>query len=117
MEIEQIAFTIIVHAGNARSLCFEALSAAREKDFAKAAENLSKVKEELVKAHHIQTKMLQQEASGEKQEVGLLMVHAQDHLMCAMLAKDMAEQMIPLYEMQAELQNSFLPTYKKQQQA
>jgi PTS system cellobiose-specific IIA component len=106
MKIEQIAFTIIVHAGNARSLCFEALSAAREKNFTKAAERLRKVKAELREAHHIQTEMLQKEAAGEKQDIGLLMVHAQDHLMCAALAKDMAEQMIPLYEMQAELLKS-----------
>jgi PTS system cellobiose-specific IIA component len=106
MEIEQIAFTMIVHAGNARSLCFEALRAVQENKFDEAADNLSKVKAELAEAHHIQTNMLQKEAAGEKQEVNLLMVHAQDHLMCAILAKDMAEQMIPLYEMQAQLQKT-----------
>lgn len=108
MELEQIAFTIIVHAGNARSLCFEALNMAREKKFTKANEALKKVKLELLEAHHIQTNMLQKEASGEQQQVSLLMLHAQDHLMCAMLAKDMAEQMIPLYEMQAELQQKVM---------
>lgn len=106
MTIEQIAFNIIVHAGNARSLCFAAISSARDRDFVKAAEDLRKVKAELSAAHHIQIEMLQKEASGVKQEVSLLMAHAQDHLMCAALAKDMAEQMIPLFEMQAELQKT-----------
>lgn len=106
MNLEEIAFSIIVHAGGARSLCFDALKRAHEGKLSEAEELIGKAKEELTKAHHIQTGMLHKEAGGEKQEVSLLMVHAQDHLMCAILAKDMAEQMLEMYHVQVKLQEA-----------
>lgn len=57
----------------------------RGKSFKTAAEELSK-------AHHYQTELIQNEAGGEKTEMTLLMVHAQDHLMNAMTVKDMVRR-------------------------
>ena len=54
--------------------------------------------DELLKAHEIQTKMLQDEAGGNKHEVTLLMVHAQDHLMNASLAQDLISEIVELYK-------------------
>ncbi|AYO31532.1 MAG: cellobiose system component [Thermoanaerobacteraceae bacterium] len=98
MDYEKIIFTIIAHAGNARSLCFEALKFAKLGDPDKAYEKVSEAKEELLKAHNIQSDMLHTEAAGEKHEFSLLLVHAQDHLMCAMLVKDLVEEFIELYK-------------------
>lgn len=94
MEMEQIVFTIIVHAGDARAHALEALRYAREGKFSEAEESMVQAKSELIEAHQIQSELLQAEACGEKQTVSLLLVHAQDHLMTAILAKDLIEEMI-----------------------
>ncbi|SEP29331.1 PTS lactose/cellobiose transporter subunit IIA [Propionispora vibrioides] len=98
--MEEVVFNIIMHAGDARSYAFEALRYAREQKFEAAAASMSQAKTKLIDAHHIQTQLLQQEAEGKKQEFSLLLVHAQDHLMTAMLAKDLIEEVISLLEMQ-----------------
>lgn len=97
MDSEQIVFTIIMHAGDARSHALEALRYAREGNNTEAEKSMAKAKTELVEAHHIQTELLQAEARGEKQEVNLLLIHAQDHLMTAILAKDLIEEMMLMY--------------------
>ncbi|WP_110954636.1 PTS lactose/cellobiose transporter subunit IIA [Anaerosinus massiliensis] len=98
MNSEQIVFTMILHAGDARSHALEALRCARKGEFSKAEDLMGKAKAELIEAHHIQTELLQAESRGEKQEVNLLLIHAQDHLMTAILAKDLIEEMILLYK-------------------
>lgn len=94
METEQVVFSIILHAGDARSHALEALRYAREQKFTEAEESMAQAKTQLIAAHRIQTDLLQAEARGEKQEINLLLIHAQDHLMTAMLAKDLIEEMI-----------------------
>ena len=51
-------------------------------------------------AHKIQTKLITAEMSDsdEKPEIGLLMVHAQDHYMTSQLARDLIEEMINVFE-------------------
>ena len=55
-------------------------------------------KQASLKAHHIQTDLICQEADGNKVEIGLLMVHAQDHLMTSILARELITEIISLYE-------------------
>jgi len=98
MNLEEIVFNIIGHAGDARSMCFEALAFAREGEFSKADELIKQAKDELVETHAIQNSMIQKEARGEKQELSLLLVHAEDHLMTAMLAKDLICEMIEMHK-------------------
>jgi len=91
---ETVIFEIILHAGNARAEAYEALAAAKAGDFAKAAEHLAKAEEETGIAHRAQADVIQREAAGEKQEISLLFVHAQDHLMTAIAEKSLISQMI-----------------------
>ncbi|MEG2347500.1 PTS lactose/cellobiose transporter subunit IIA [Cetobacterium somerae] len=98
MDIEVIAMQLVGNAGEGRSLAFEALAHAKKKEFDLAQEKLKKSKESLLRAHSLQTDLICKEADGEKTEIGLLMVHAQDHLMTAMLAKDLITEMIELYK-------------------
>lgn len=97
MELEEIVFTIISHAGNAKSLCFQALKLAKGGNFKEAEELIKKANEELYETHKIQNSMIQKEASGEKQELSLLLMHAEDHLMNAMLAKDLIVELIDMH--------------------
>lgn len=57
---------------------------------------MDQAKNELYQTHDIQNSMIQKEACGEKQEVTLLLMHAEDHLMNAMLAKDLIEELIEM---------------------
>ena len=51
-------------------------------------------------AHKIQTELITAEMSGgeDKPEIGLLMVHAQDHYMTSQLARDLIEELINIFE-------------------
>lgn len=98
----EVVMTLIVNSGSARSYAMEAIAKAKTGDFAGAREALKTANEEMVGAHHIQTELLQDEARGENAELTLLMVHAQDHLMTAMLAKDLAQEIVELYEAKAQ---------------
>lgn len=99
MSMEEVAFQLILYAGNAKSQAMEAIECARDGKIDEAVEMVKVANQEMVNAHHIQTDLLTREAKGEKQEVGILMVHAQDHLNGAIMAIDFAEEFIHLYRM------------------
>jgi len=94
---EIMIMNLIVDAGSAKSYAMEAISLAKEGNFAEAEEALENASSELSKAHHAQTDLIQRAAKGEAVEITLFMVHAQDHIMSAMLAKDLAAEIVDLY--------------------
>lgn len=98
MSDEQIIFNVIVHAGNARGKAFEALETAKNGNFDKSSELLNEASEEIQKAHDIQNGLISKEANGEGMDMTLLLAHAEDHLMTAILAKDLITEMIELYK-------------------
>ncbi len=91
------AMELITYAGNARSLAMEALQLCREGKCDESEELMKECEESLIVAHKVQTSLLVKEAQGEKIEIFLLMVHAQDHLMNAITVKDLAAEMIHIY--------------------
>lgn len=95
---EEIVFQIILHGGNGKSSAMEAIAAAKRGDFTEAREKLNEAGEELNQAHSIQTYLIQSEVRGERNDVSLLMVHAQDHLMNAITLKDLASEFVDMYE-------------------
>lgn len=97
-ETMEVVMSLIMYGGDARSSAMEAIHAAKNSDFELAAEKISGAQKSISEAHQVQTGLLTQEASGEPVELNLLMVHAQDHLMTAMTYKDLAEEMIDLYQ-------------------
>nr|WP_263325117.1 PTS lactose/cellobiose transporter subunit IIA [Neobacillus sp. Marseille-Q6967] len=96
--LETVIFQIILHGGNGKSCAMEAIAAAKQGDFTTAREKLKEAGDALNEAHHIQTSLIQAEVRGEKTEISLLMVHAQDHLMNAITMKDLATEFVDLYE-------------------
>lgn len=96
--IEKVAFQIISAAGDALSTMLSALKKAREGDFSKAEELMKEANVFLSKAHKAQTDMIVEEARGNKAEYSLLMVHAQDHIMNAILAQSLIGEMLHLYK-------------------
>ena len=98
MDLEMAAMQIVGSAGESKSLCFEALSAAKKGDFEAADAKIAEAKKVFLQAHEVQTELICAEADGEDVKMGVLMVHAQDHLMTSILARDLIEEMILLYK-------------------
>lgn len=96
-ELQMAAFGIILSSGNARSVVHEAFAAMREGDYDKAEELLEAANADMLEAHHSQTGLLQEYASGTEVKVGIIMVHAQDHLMTTMTLREVALEMLALY--------------------
>ncbi|MEG0329046.1 MAG: PTS lactose/cellobiose transporter subunit IIA [Longicatena sp.] len=90
------AFKLISDAGDASSNFLMAIQEAESCNFEKAEEFLEIGKKSLVTAHKLQTELLQNEIRGEGVEYSLIMVHAQDHLMNAILLKDLTISIIKL---------------------
>lgn len=102
-EFETIITELVVNGGNGRSKALEAVRAARRGQMDQARELLKESGEAIGKAHEFQTTMLQKSLNPETKEAGegvsLLVVHGQDHLMDAMVVRDLAAEMIEMYEM------------------
>lgn len=99
-ELEQQIIGIISSAGQSKSLAFEALKKVKTGEYEEARKLLAEARDADVAAHAIQTKLIQAEMQEgvEKPEIGLLMVHAQDHYMTSQLARDLIEEMINVFE-------------------
>lgn len=97
-ELTEIAFQIILHAGNGRSSAMEAIQEAKEGNFEKADNLMKEAGEELAIAHGYHSRLLQKEASGKSAPVNVILIHAQDHLMTAITVKDLALEFVELYK-------------------
>lgn len=94
MEKEMEIMEIIVNGGDARSTILKAVRCARNGQFEEADQLIKRAEESLTKAHNTQTKLIQAEIRGERNEISLLMVHAQDHLMNAITVKELSIELI-----------------------
>lgn len=98
---EDIAFSIISAAGDGRARVAEALKDARQGNFEAAEKSLDIAGEHFLKAHKLQTEeLLQKEAAGELSgPFNVLVSHAQDYVMTGMAMRDMAIEIIHLYQL------------------
>lgn len=92
------AMGLIANGGNAKSLAFEAIRLAKQGKIDEARAKLKDADKSLLEAHNSQTDMLTKEAQGDHMHVTLLVVHSQDHLMNAITFRDLAGEMVDLYE-------------------
>ncbi|HIX83601.1 MAG TPA: PTS lactose/cellobiose transporter subunit IIA [Candidatus Megamonas gallistercoris] len=100
MTTEKVAFDIISLAGDAKAELQKALKLAREGKYAEAQAQVEKATPQLQKAHQLQTQeLLTREANGEKLQFNVLISHAQDYLMTTYVLKDVAEEIINLYQL------------------
>ena len=104
MDNNALAFSIIAEAGDAKSAAIEAANAALGRNCEQAQASMEQCERSLSEAHQEQTDMIRAELSGNGQEVGLLMVHAQDHLSGAGLMRDMSALIIELCKQIAKLE-------------
>ena len=87
-----------MNSGEARSMAMEAISMAKKGQLDDARQLLADARSEINKAHKYQTELITAEANGEKNEISVLLIHSQDHLMNGMTVLDMAAEFIDLYE-------------------
>ena len=76
-----------------------AIEEARDFNFDEAVSLIKEAREDLKSAHQTQTELIQGEARGEKSELSLILVHAQDHLTTAMIMIDQAEEFLNIYRL------------------
>lgn len=96
--MELIAFEIISNVGTAKSLAIEALRDVRQGKYDEAEGKLSEASKYFVNAHHAHSSLIQKEASGEKVELSLILMHAEDQMMSAETIKLLVEEMIEMYK-------------------
>lgn len=98
-KIVKVAMEIVIAAGDARLDAGRALDCLERFDFEEAKQQLKKARENITRAHHAQTAVIQGEIAGEEEyEPSLLFNHAQDTLMTIMTEVSLAERMVRLFE-------------------
>ncbi len=107
-EMESTVMELIIHAGEARSSSMQALQAARKHNWQEADTLLASARDAAREAHKIQTALIGADEGCGKIPVNLIMVHAQDHLMNAMLCRDLVEELIYLHRQVQELSKTHL---------
>jgi len=101
----EAAFDLIMKAGDAKSKSLMAIDAAREFDFEQADTYLEEAETQMRLAHRALIELIQQEAQGDPIEVNIILVHAQDHMTMAIMAKDNAIEFVHLYKLVHGLMN------------
>ena len=96
MDFEQTMMELLINAGEARSSAMMAIQSARQRDWSAADAALTASDAAANQAHKIQTQLIGADEGSGKLPVTLILVHAQDHLMNAMLCRDLAEEMVML---------------------
>lgn len=97
-ELEEVVMGLIINSGQARSLAYGALKLAKQGDFEAAKAMMDQSRMALNEAHLVQTKLIEGDQGEGKMKVSLVLVHAQDHLMTSMLARELVTELIELHE-------------------
>ena len=90
---ETACFGIITYVGTARSCFINAVQCAKEQ--------IKEGDQAFTEGHHIHGDLLAQDARGELNEAGLILMHAEDQLMSAETFRIMAEEFIEVYQRMA----------------
>jgi PTS system cellobiose-specific IIA component len=98
MDLEEQVMGIIINAGQSRSLCYEALRCAKNGQFDEADGLLNEAQTFANQAHLVQTQLIEADEGTGKTPMTLILVHAQDHLMTSMLAKELVTEIIDLHK-------------------
>ena len=97
-DMELICFKIISAVGEAKSDYISALEAAKKGEFEKAEELIKHGDSCYLNGHKQHGELIAQEASGQKTEICLLLMHAEDQLMAAETIKLLVVELIALYK-------------------
>ncbi|MGL4859526.1 MAG: PTS lactose/cellobiose transporter subunit IIA [Enterobacteriaceae bacterium] len=92
--VETLITQLIVDAGEGKSLAFEALEAARAGDFSTSEQLLHRSGQAFLLAHKSHMALLHADLSQAELPSPILLMHAEDHMMSSMLAKELIVELI-----------------------
>ncbi len=95
---ELISFEIISNVGAAKSKYMEIIEKCENKDFDYLDEMFEEADNYLIAGHKTHMELVHREASGDKVDMSLLLIHAEDQLMNAELIKILAQKFMHLYK-------------------
>jgi PTS system cellobiose-specific IIA component len=95
-ELYLLSMQVILHAGNAKDLVYQASKKAAQGDFEAADTLVVSANQEITKAHKLQTETLQKEAEGIEIPYSPLFMHAQDTLMTTKTEINLIKEIISL---------------------
>lgn len=102
--LEKIMMGVAI-AGTAKSLGKESLNYAKEGNFEEAENLFKEAKKTFVEVHGSHFDLIQKEASGEKVDISLLLVHMEDHIMTTSLYLELVEDQIALFKRLTKLES------------
>lgn len=97
-ELNMASMEIILHAGDARHLIMDALDMIADSTYEQASVKLNEAHEKIKLAHQAQTKIVQQDVSGNAYPHSLLFAHAQDTLMTIYSEYNIAQKLIKIVQ-------------------
>lgn len=98
IDLESSIMELIINAGQSKAFAFEALTCAKKGEWDKVDVLIEQSKEAANEAHRVQTTFIGLDEGCGKLPITLVMVHAQDHIMTAMLARELIEELIDIYK-------------------
>jgi cellobiose PTS system EIIA component len=96
--MQEIAFEIISSIGEAKTFYMNAINLASENRIEEAKEAVVQGNAAFAGAHDKHLEIIQREANGEQLPFSVLFIHSEDQLMSTELIRDMANQLIKVYE-------------------
>ena len=96
--LEEVCFQIISYSGTAKSMYIEAIQQAKAGDFDQADQSMKDAEDIFVSAHKVHMDLISKEAGGEKQQVSLLLIPAEDPMATCESMKIIAQETIDLYK-------------------
>ncbi|MBN3080308.1 MULTISPECIES: PTS lactose/cellobiose transporter subunit IIA [Pectobacterium] len=96
MDMESTVMELIINAGESRSCAMQALRAAKQGNWVEMDLQMKASFEASKRAHDVQTMLIGMDEGCGKVPVNLILVHAQDHIMNAMLARELIEELIDI---------------------
>ena len=96
-DMEETVMELIINAGESRSCAMQALYAAKAGKWDEIDGLLAESTAASKLAHKVQTSLIGLDQGTGKVPVNLIMVHAQDHIMTSMLARELIEELIAVH--------------------
>lgn len=97
MDLESTVMELIINAGESKSCAMQALMSAKKGEWDQVDDLLAQSTEAAKRAHRVQTELIGMDEGEGKVPVNLIMVHAQDHIMTSMLARELIEELIEIH--------------------
>jgi len=97
-DMEETVMELIINAGESRSCAMQALYAAKAGNWDEVDGLLAESTAASKRAHKVQTALIGMDEGAGKVPVNLIMVHAQDHIMTSMLARELIEELIAVHK-------------------